>query len=354
MKTFHKFPSIGKFSDLIRHVHSNCKYHGNEVPTLTIRGTVKLHGTNAAICADAENVWLQTRERILPDVESHMGFREFYVRNQGLLHTVVTQVQDLVGDPNVQIYGEWCGGNVQKGVGLIHLPKMFVIFAVAYGIPTEHGERSWVDLNAVNSTIDETIAESRELYTANMFQTYVMDVDFNAPALVQNRLIELTIDVEDDCPVARALLGPDAPGPLVGEGIVWTASAPNIGTHRFKVKGEKHSASKVRVLAPVDEELVKGISEFVDYAVTENRLEQGIAKLREMGLDPMERKSIGEYVKWVVGDVLREEMAVLANSGIESKAVTGQVSRRASDYIRKWQESGETAMQELAALDELC
>ena len=41
-----------------------------------------------------------------------------------------------------------------------------------------------------------------------------------------------------------------------------------------KVKGEKHSSSKVKKLASVDVEKLNSIKDFVDYAVTESRLEQ--------------------------------------------------------------------------------
>lgn len=57
------------------------------------------------------------------------------------------------------------------------------------------------------------------------------------------------------------------------------------------MKGEKHSASKVKTLAAVDPERLVNITEFVEYAVTENRLEQGTQKV---GLD---RTKIDEFVK---------------------------------------------------------
>lgn len=336
-KTFHKFPSIGKFSDLIKSVQHTCKYHELEVPTLRLDGTVKLHGTNAAVCTDGMEMWLQTRERILPDDEAHMGFREFSVRNDKTLRLIMAKFMAATGCDDIQVYGEWCGGGIQKGVGLTQLPKMFVIFAVGYGVPPETGHRQWLPTNAIAPILEGALNNVSEIKLSTDFPNYTIEVDFNRPAMSQNTLVDLTIAVETDCPVARQLLGPHHEGELIGEGIVWTAFMPTLGTQRIKVKGEKHSVSRVRTLAPVDEALVKGIEEFVTYAVTENRLGQGIDKLREMGIDPSERKAIGEYVKWVVGDVMREEMGVIASSGLEAKQITGPISRIASAYILKWQ-----------------
>jgi hypothetical protein len=66
------------------------------------------------------------------------------------------------------------------------------------------------------------------------------------PQLVQNTLSELTMAVEEECPVAKAF-------GFSGVGIVWSVNV-NGTIHRFKVKGELHSSSKVKTLASVDVE----------------------------------------------------------------------------------------------------
>jgi hypothetical protein len=66
------------------------------------------------------------------------------------------------------------------------------------------------------------------------------------PQLVQNTLSELTMAVEEECPVAKA-------GFQVLVKVVWSVNV-NGTIHRFKVKGELHSSSKVKTLASVDVE----------------------------------------------------------------------------------------------------
>ena len=87
----------------------------------------------------------------------------------------------------------------------------------------------------------------------------------------------------------------------------------------FKVKGEKHSASKVKTLAPVDVEAVSQINDFVAMAVTEARLEQALHNLVNEQLKPFDMTSMGDFISWVHQDVLKEEADTLQASGIEYK-----------------------------------
>lgn len=89
--------------------------------------------------------------------------------------------------------------------------------------------------------------------------------------------------------------------------------------------------SKVKTLAPVDVEKVKSVGEFVEKTVTENRLKQGLEKMVELG-HPLDAKSTGEYIKWVMGDVFKEELDTLAESGLTTKDVSGQMATK----IRKF------------------
>jgi hypothetical protein len=83
------------------------------------------------------------------------------------------------------------------------------------------------------------------------------------PQLVQNTLSELTMAVEE-CPVKLWFF-------RYWWRCVWSVNV-NGTIHRFKVKGELHSSSKVKTLASVDVEKPGSIQKFVEYAVTESRL----------------------------------------------------------------------------------
>jgi len=104
----------------------------------------------------------------------------------------------------------------------------------------------------------------------------------------------------------------------------------------FKVKGEAHSASKVKTLAAVDVEAIESIRELVDIVVTESRLEQGLYHLVHEQLKPFEMKSLGDFIKWVQNDILKEELDTLIASGIEPKKINGPIANKARPwYIEK-------------------
>jgi hypothetical protein len=200
---------------------------------------------------------------------------------------------------------------IQKSVAITQLPKMFVIFAVKID-----------DVYQDMKNFTHLKIEEEQIYNIMQFSKFSIDIDFNSPELIQNKLIELTNEVEKECPVAK-YFGIEG----VGEGIVWEYIN---GEERyiFKVKGEKHQNSKVKTLTTVNVEEVENLKAFIEYAVTENRLLQGIDKMKELGL-PIEPKTTGEYLRWVYNDVVKEESDTMVTNGIDSKKIGSAVSAKA-------------------------
>lgn len=328
------YPSIEQFRNAIHKVtcaarHTGVDVNGDPVydhtktlPVLTYEGTVKLHGTNAAICKDymTGEIWFQSRENVITLEKDNAGFvRQFHDKVDAinaLAHRAAVGFNNAV----VVIFGEWCGGNIQPNVGIANLTKRFVVFGIQIG-----GE--WLGKETVSKIKNEAIG----IYNIYDYQTETIEIDFNKPEIAQNKLSELTIKVEESCPVAKAM-GVDG----VGEGIVWkcvTAGWENPEFY-FKVKGEKHSASKVKTLAAVDVELVASQREFAEKTVTENRCRQGIDKLREAG-KKLDRTSLGDFIKWVVADVEKEEADTAAASGIDLKKASGELTKAARTWFFK-------------------
>jgi hypothetical protein len=310
-----KYPSIEQFRNVIRNVRANHDYkgktpeglsvygHTENYPVLKFRGTVKLHGTNAGIVSYGNRVVFQSRERVLSLEEDNAGFMNaMHEKDLSFLF------KGFHPSVYVAIYGEWCGGNIQKGVAINGLDKMFVIFGVRV-------DDVWVELpsDLHNNEIG--------IYNILQFPTYEIDIDFNTPEMVQNQLIEMTISVEDKCPVGRFF---SVEG--VGEGIVFTC----VTNHelKFKSKGEKHSASKVKVLNAVDVEEMNDINQFVELTASKNRLEQGISFFNENNI-LIDSKNTGEFIKWVINDVLKEERDTLEASGLDEKKVKSAIVTKA-------------------------
>jgi hypothetical protein len=107
----------------------------------------------------------------------------------------------------------------------------------------------------------------------------------------------------------------------------------------FKCKGEKHSVSKVKTLAAVDVEAVENMREFVKSVVTEARLEQGLDNLVREQLLPFEMKSMGDFIRWVYNDVLKEEMDTIIANQIDPKKLGSAIANEARPwFIKKFNE----------------
>lgn len=188
------------------------------------------------------------------------------------------------------------------------LEKMFVIFAIKVG-------EEWL----THDQIKEYYDNNNNIYNITQFQMWEMDIDFNNPHLSSNKLGEITQGVEKCCPVGKHF-GVEG----TGEGVVWTMFHNN-NRLVFKVKGEEHSMTKVKTLAPVDIEKVNSINEFVDYAVTENRFKQAIHEVFECRNEQPTIKKLGELIKWVQHDVEKEERRTLEKSNLTFKDVSSKI-----------------------------
>jgi hypothetical protein len=333
-----KFGSIGQFKNVIKAVRDTANWNKQPIPTLQFIGTTKIHGTNASVVFDHEgNHVFQSRERVLSIESDNAGFCMWGERNIQELKKTYDALPSYFKTTNpgehVAIFGEWCGSTIQKGVGVSKLPhKMFVIFNITFigndGVPAteETPEKPATRIELPHTEIQAYVHRTNEIHSIYDFPTWVMDIDFNAPQLVQNKLVDLTLAVEEECPVAKhfGISG-------VGEGIVWWNYDQNL---TFKVKGEKHSVSKVKTIkeiAAVDIERMASLDAFIDTVITENRLNQGLAKLSEMGLD-IDVKNTGTYIKWVVNDAMKEEQDVIVASNFDMKELGGKMSNKAKVF----------------------
>lgn len=311
-----KYSSIEQFRNVIREVKARHDYKGKDeegkaiyqhtenYPTLKFKGTVKLHGTNAGIVKYSDGrIEFQSRERVLSLEEDNANFMSEMMKIDLSFLFSNIQFNDYCA-----VYGEWCGGNIQKGVAINGLPKMFVIFGIK-------ADDNWLDLPLYLHD------NQNNIYNVNQFKTYEIDIDFNNPELVQNKIIEMTIAVEECCPVGKYF---NKEG--VGEGIVFTCTTNQ--DLKFKSKGEKHSVTKVKKLNPIDTEVMNSINEFVESAVTENRLEQGITFFNENNIE-VDAKNTGQFLSWVVRDVLKEENDTIVNNNLDEKKVKNAIVTKA-------------------------
>lgn len=359
----HKYFSTGQYKNTIKTVHERCNYHKIPVPTLTFKGTVKLHGTNSSVYNVLSNdeLVVQSKNNVITPEADNAGFANYVKANESLFKEIFNQVKkqypDAVENKTAVIYGEWCGGSIQKGVALSGLPKMFVVFAMkltdnkeqANELINTNSEDNEEEINQqiniaeneqwffeeqirnVLEAVDKEKLQKIKLFNVFDFETFEVTVDMTNPKLTQNQIIEYTNQVEKECPVGK-VFGVSG----IGEGIVWRCITvlPELNTQDlvFKVKGEKHSVSKVKTIAEVDEVKLNSIKEFVDAVVTENRLQQGLDYLKEQNLEVIPQ-NMGPFLKWLANDCLKEESGMMEASKLDKKEVMPSISNKAKQWF---------------------
>ena len=362
------FPSIDQYRNTIKTIKDRCEYHGLPLPTITFNGSVKLHGTNAGIVKDLSTgeIWAQSREQLITPESDNAGFARFVADNRIHFQQLFTIAQDLCGPgdavlnpTHLAIYGEWCGKGIMKGVAINQLDKMFVIFGLR--VINDVGETPvmrWFNCDELliltgelqhpnGDGVMELDHTKPRIFCIESFQTWQVDVDFSKPELAQNELSAITVAVEAECPVGKAF---GVSG--VGEGVVWKVDEPTMDladfyemdakhpgwdTLRvddliFKVKGSKHSDTKIPTLTEVDVVKAANARAYADAVITDHRLEKMVEKLKELKV-PIDIKHTGDFLKLVGNDVIKEESDRLGD--LTWKDVSGAVNTAAKQWWMK-------------------
>ena len=297
---FKSFPKIPAFHNIVKDMREL------EVDSpKTFVGTVKLHGTNAAISWYNDTIYTQSRSKIITVDDDNQGFARFVDSlPENVLDTLFTNIEGIM-------FGEWCGKGIQKGCAIHQLDKMFVIFDIDGHLPDiDHYYEKELEL-----------LNQHKIYFITQFPTYEIKIDFNNPEEAAQQLGKLTDEVEAECPVGKyfGISG-------IGEGIVWKHRS-----WRFKTKGEKHvdAVSKNRVKVEIDPIVAKSIDDFIELSVTKGRLQQGFDSIS----DP-DMKDIPIFLKWINSDIAEECKDELEVSNLTMRDVAKSINRKALDWYK--------------------
>lgn len=338
MKKFCPFPEIGQFRNIVKQIVDSTQYVGRDenddpiydptlkMPIITMVGTTKLHGTNASVSINQDGEqWAGSRSQIITPSNDNAGMAQFAYGKRDVFAELFNLIP-FNGYDYVTIFGEWCGKGIQKGVAIAELPKMFVIFDIKRSYDTiEQGENVY----ATDDEIKLLRSPENQIYNIFDYPTQEITIDFANPGLSQNHIIELTINVEDECPVGKAF-GISS----VGEGLVFSFIDNNGVKRRFKSKGLKHSNSKVKVLHAVDKPRLIKINEIAEQVTPVWRLSQMLETTFDiMNGGYLDRTKLGEYIKNVITDIVKEDLDIITDAGLELKDIGGKISNIAKNYF---------------------
>jgi hypothetical protein len=306
-----EYTEIELLYNLVRSVRKYCETNGKPLPVVEFEGTVKIHGTNGGIrITPSGKIRPQARTRLVSIGSDNYGFAAFVEKNRD---SILDMWKKYWPSKDVYIYGEWAGEGIQKNIAVSQLGKHFIIFDIM------------VDGEYIQNKPEYSI-EPNSIYNILRIPTYHVTIDFSFPEKSQDYLSEILNGIEAECPWAKQF---GVSG--IGEGIVFRSVNYPVRLI-FKIKGTKHAnkdtSKPTRV--EVNIEKMKNIHSLVEALAPEWRLEQAIT---EIGCgDFLDRKKIGEFLKWISKDILKEESNRIADSGLEWKEVTPHLMT----YCRNW------------------
>lgn len=305
---------------------------------------ILVHNSNAGICfSEADGIWAQSRENIITVEKDNAGFAFFVEQNKNVFISIIedlAKIHNIDLNKNIiSLYGEWAGGNIQKNSALSGCEKQFIIFQAFKVSPLEPSEDEkaiWFEtcreVTLIESTqklwIDST---ENKIFNIMNFKNWSFEIDFNSPEKSINDIIKLVQEViEPSSPLGKEF-GKDE---NVGEGVVCTYLSDDGALIQFKVKGEKHSNSKVKTTAPVDLEKLGKVDKCVEEITHNWRFAQGLVTIFGSDYEKnINRNKMGDYLKWVASDTLKEESDIIVKYGFEPKDVMGKVQDKAKKYF---------------------
>lgn len=316
---FVPWPEITSFSNIRKYTSAHPEILG-EQKTVKYKCKVKLHGTNAAVQVLTDgSVAAQSRERLITPTDDNMGFARWVEQNRSAW-TKIKFTKDLV------VFGEWCGPGIMKDVAINLIDrKIFAVFAVLFG-----------DNLIIDPEQIKDIVPTELVYVLPWYENGLqLDIPWTEPAedlrVIVDAINHEVEKVENCDPWVKNTF--DKYG--IGEGLVWYPIShlgqENFTNLVFKAKGEKHKVVATSKAVQLEPAKAAGIDDFVILVLTEARLEQGVRAISNGEL-VFEKKNTGNFIKWIVTDLVKEVNSELEASKLTWAEVRGPIEIKA----RKW------------------
>lgn len=319
--TFQKWTSI----ELLHNVKRSLDILGDAI-TIAYRAKIKLHGTNAGVQVTTEGkVVAQKRNQIITSQSDNAGFAAWVERN-------LEYFSGLKTTENVTIFGEWCGGSIQKGVAISQLKrKIFAVFAIQIGDDVTTSKK----LEVCPERIAEMLPKHEDIYVLPYYGEAIIlnfgnEEQLKAAADTINEMVEA---VEKLDPWVKATFGIEG----VGEGLVMYPDSnsivekANYTDYLFKAKGIEHQVIKAEKPASITPEKVENITQFVNLFMTEARLQQAVTEACDGQYD---LKRMGDFLKWFALDVQKESVAELEVADLTWKEVNKSLMNDAKEWYK--------------------
>ena len=329
----YSFPKIRQYHQVLRDLKMRISYVGKDEnnspiyeepefwPTISFKGAVKLHGSNGALVFNPDgSFYCQSRTRIIDEVSDNAGFAHWANKEGKNIWSKIKPYFERESIKHIILFGEWCGGSIQKGVALNQLEKRFVVFGLKASFEDESS--AWLDSSNIRD-------HSINVFNISDYQGYEIEIDLNRPDKAIDTINTWVEAVDKECPFAMAF-GVSGHG----EGIVFTPKEGFGFDLAFKCKGESHSKSKIKKLPTVDVQKMDSIQEAVKTHCHEDRLQQVYEKVVLSEADKVPQK-IGDFIRLLIEDAWEEDGDSIRASDISRKEFGAAVSKKAAKWFKE-------------------
>jgi hypothetical protein len=320
-----KWIKIKQLSNVIKTVNHISEFNGIPLPAITYKAKIKIHGTNAGIEFNDGKITAQGRKRKLSIDSDNYQFAAW-------VEQIKSNLERLKVSNKCIIHGEWFGRGIQRGVSCSQIDrKCFGIFAVE--IFENDKDLILIDPEKISNFLKPILIEGIYVlpwYGDSIIFDFANNTDFKKSV---NIVVDTVKKIEELDPWIKDTFGITG----IGEGVVMYPYTTDFVDRSyledtiFKAKGKKHSVSKVKSLVPIDIEVVKDIENFVKMVCTEARLEQGFSEVCQENHDV---RKTGEFIKWVMNDILEECKEEIVASGLNWKRVSKVIATKASNFFK--------------------
>lgn len=345
MPKYLKFGSIEYFRNIVKDITHKARitgidengkpiYSQAELPTISVIGSEKIHGTNFTIGYNLiDGIWFQSRTAIITPQKDNAGSAFWAEVKKSQLVRIIEKLATFykidLNKNSLLLCGEWAGQGVKSKSAVDGTSKKYFLFQHFKVSPIDEVEQIkgtyWKETKINNVWIDDI---ENNIYNVMNFKTYELTINFNNPRLHINEMVAIVNKIEENSPVGQ-YFGVDG---NIGEGVVFSFVYKN-EIFRWKVKGEKHSKTRVRTLKPVDDVKEQLKIDIANQVTTSWRLEQMFDLANDVingGVPSL--KNIGAFMKLLIGDIIKEESDIIVENGLEIKNISSKIN----DIARVW------------------
>ncbi len=344
------FGSISQFREVVKNIYREVQYIGFDeetkesiidtnakMPILEFSVSEKSHGSNFGFSYNnTDKEWFQSRRNIITPERDNASSAFLARAKKEHWTSMIKSIAEFnnidLNTYGIVLYAELQGGNVQKNAACSGLPKSFLIFQYCKVYKIEESEEFanyWIETKNKKGWVQ---SNENLIYNVMELNSFNFSIDFNNPNEYKNKMAEMIPDIEKNSIIGEKLGIKNN----IGEGFVFQALF-NGNLHRFKVKGDAHSKSskKFRTLKPINNELQNKKIAFVnDIACTESRMKQAIYEVcDEINGKEASITQMGDVIRWVIKDTIKEESDILNDKGLEPKQINSLISKIVRPYF---------------------